>query len=327
MNIKRGNGFSKGFRSVLHSLVRLAAAFLTLGVSVSATAAPVDPATSADALARLESRISAMLADFRATDKASLLSAAPDEKSADKPAAVTIPVPAALWLFGSGLGALGYAGRYARRRMTTASRRRSQDSLGADPGEASGASGKISGSAPRRHTYMQVTLRERMLHAGAAASCDRFMPGRMDRSGPPAGGHGDDGASPKTAAIGCEAMQRFTELAAALTEQPGVILGRSFGRPCLKLGKRPFLAYDENDQGLAFRVGQLNAGQFLDQAPGISLWNPKRERQPKQSWVLCQHGSGETLVHLAAAAYEHALGDSLVVESATECQRSLLAAA
>jgi hypothetical protein len=314
MNIKLGNRFNAGFQSVMRLLFRIVAASLALGVSVSATAAPVDPASAGDALVRLESHIGAMLADVRASETASQASIPPAENAAEKPS-VSIPVPAALWLFGSGLGALGYAGRYAKRRMSKASTHRHRQDIGETT------------AAPCRPVYIQVALRERMRQTVPVDDCLRVMAKPTERSGASSGGQGRDGAPPKAAAVGCEAMQRFTELSAALTEQPAVALGRSFGMPSLKLGKRPFLVYDENDQGLAFRVGQHNAGLLLDYALGISLWNPKRERQPKQSWVLCQHGSGETLVHLAAAAYEHALGDAPAVEPATAGQASFLEAA
>jgi hypothetical protein len=258
-----------------------------------------------------------MLADFRASDTTSPIAVTPGEKTAEKPA-VSIPVPAALWLFGSGLGALGYAGRYARRRMTKAAKRRSQGDIGAVA------------AAPGRQVYIQVALRERMRQTRPVGDCPRVIAKATEpteRSGAPAGGQGGDGAPSKIVAVGCEAMQRFTELAAALTEQPGVMLGRGFGRPCMKFGKKAFLVYDENDQGLAFRVGQSSAWHLQQEFVGVALWNPKRERQPKQSWVVCHHASGETLVHLAAAAYEHALRDASAIRTASDCQGSLLEAA
>jgi hypothetical protein len=309
MNIMLGYGLNMGFQSVLGSLVRLTAVTLTLGVSVSASAAPVDPASAGEALARLESHISVMLADFRASDTIAPISAVPAEISGHQPA-VSIPVPAALWLFGSGLGALGYAGRYARRRMTKVSRRTSQECVGEATGDAERSAAKISGTLQRRHSYIQVTLRERMLHAGTANARYGITASPTDNSGDRHGGHG---LSPQKVSKGCEVIQRFSELAAALTEQPGVTLGRGFGRPCLKLGKRVFLVHDENDQSIAFRVGQPSARRMHQELTGVALWNPKRERQPKQSWVVCYGGSGETLVYLAAAAFEHALRDAPTV--------------
>jgi hypothetical protein len=208
--------------------------------------------------------------------------------------------------------------------MTKASRRTSQESVGESPDDAECAGAKISRTSQRRHSYIQVTLRERMLHTGAANACNGITARTTDQ---PGSGQGGDGSPPRAVSNACEAKQRFTELAAALTEQPGVMLGRGFGRPCLKFGKKAFLVYDENDQGIAFRVGQPNALRIQDQLCGVALWNPKRERQPKQSWVVCHHGSGETLVQLAASAYEHALRDTPAVEMAANCQESALEAA
>jgi hypothetical protein len=178
----------------------------------------------------------------------------------------------------------------------------------------------------KRPVYIQVALRERMRHSAPVGACR--PPITADRNGKENGWNRGDGLPPEAVVKHCDAaLQRFTELAAALTEQPGVSLGRGFGKACLKLGKRTFIVHDENDKGIAFRVGQENACRIVHDFIGVAFWNPKQERQPKQSWIVCHGGDGETLVHLAAAAYEQALRDSPSVRSADDGQASLLEAA
>ena len=101
----------------------------------------------------------------------------------------------------------------------------------------------------------------------------------------------------------------FEELAAALVEQPQVVLGRRFGRACVKFGKRPFLVLDHEDLSLAFRVGEEAANRLQAELPQVAYWNPKQERQPKRSWLACR-SVGDEVVLLAAAAYEQAIIDA-----------------
>ncbi|HTY04304.1 MAG TPA: hypothetical protein VMC81_11305 [Rhodocyclaceae bacterium] len=205
---------------------------------------------------------------------------------------VSLPVPAAIWMFGSGLGALGLARRRLRMRQ--------------DAKRPTAA--RAARSIPPRHHAMRMALRERMRQAAAAnaaaSSQAAGIDGRM-----PSGADGRNG--PRGAAADSFLARRFEELALALAEQPDVKCGRGFGLACLKLGKRPFVALDDRcHEGIAFRVGEASAAHLLDEMPQLDYWNPKQERQPKRSWLLSNTANGEVLVHLAAAAYEQALKDA-----------------
>ena len=217
---------------------------------------------------------------------------------------IALPVPAAIWMFGSGLGALGLA-----RRRLGAWRRNKRPSV---------AVVRTARSIPPRHHAVRLALRERIRRAAVARIADEHEPA----CAPPR--FADDAAGSSDAAADQTATtllaQRFDELALALTEQPGVVLGRGFGMSCLKLGKRPFVALDQRaHEGIAFRVGEQSAVHLRDEMPQLDYWNPKQERQPKLSWLLCDTGNGEVLVHLAAAAYEQALKDATPVTEPDRC--------
>lgn len=205
---------------------------------------------------------------------------------------VSLPAPAALWLFGSGLCALGLA----RRRILPWRRHKPRRDE---------AAGRAPVRAPKRH--WRLALRERMreaaAHCGGGASHQRsgIPPGASD-------GHRAGGPLPPVSVTGLM-RRRFEELAAALAEQPNVAAGRGFGYPCIKHGKRPFLVLDQQVCGIAFRVGEKSAAALLAELPLVEYWNPRQERQAKRSWLVCRVSNGEVLVHLAAAAYEYALGD------------------
>lgn len=208
---------------------------------------------------------------------------------------VSLPAPAALWLFGSGLCALGLARRRSFPWRRHKARRDEAPAVARFPA----------------HTRdWRLALRERMRHAsraqfsnaGGGDSCSGSPPGAFD-------GRGGAGDPPPRASVTGLMQRRFEELAAALVEQPNVAPGRGFGCSCIKYGKRPFLAFDEQLGGIAFRVGEQSAADLLAEFSLVEHWNPKQERQPKRSWLVCRVSNGEALVQLAAAAYEYALAE------------------
>lgn len=220
------------------------------------------------------------------------------EAGADKPS-LPLPVPAAIWMFGTGLAALGLA-----RRRISAWRRRDQRRATSN-----------STTKPERRRLsrrrLRAVLRERIDCKAAGGQCGD---GASASGGGQPGSNGIGGPADVPPRPRCPAnsmAQRFAELAAALAEQPGVAPGRRFGRSCVKFGKRPFLALDDGERGgIAFRVGEYGAVRMLAELPHLEYWNPKQERQPKRSWVICHQGYGEVLVRLALEAYEQALRDS-----------------
>lgn len=197
---------------------------------------------------------------------------------------VDVPVPAAVWLFGSGVGLLGMAERRIGRGRRRVSGRGSEEE-GCNPGYRHVVRDRLRQSDPTHK------------HCKTADSVPRESTG--DGSG--------DGRGPSSPASYSDEFvrRRFDELALILCQQPEVTVGRSFGRPCVKLGKRAFLVCDETV--LAYRVGEQNAIKLCDQNFSLDLWNPKAERQPKTSWIATCGDNAELLVMLAAAAYEQAL--------------------
>jgi hypothetical protein len=95
----------------------------------------------------------------------------------------------------------------------------------------------------------------------------------------------------------------FEEMVTALSEMPGVALGRRYCCWCIKLVRYPFIALD-GDQ-IAFRVG-LEASALLPQFPQARLWNPRNDRQAKQSWISLPAGKMEPIATLGAIAYMRA---------------------
>jgi hypothetical protein len=96
----------------------------------------------------------------------------------------------------------------------------------------------------------------------------------------------------------------FGELATTLEEMPGVFLGRSYGRWCIKLRRNAFIVLDGDH--IAFCVG-VRAACLVEQYPFARLWNPSRGRRPKQCWIAIRAGGAEPVATLGAIAYQCAV--------------------
>jgi hypothetical protein len=97
---------------------------------------------------------------------------------------------------------------------------------------------------------------------------------------------------------------QFEELAATLEEMPGVLLGRSYGRWCIKLRQNAFIALD--GEQIAFCVG-ARAASLVERFPSACLWNPRKGRRPKQCWIAVRAGGVESVATLGAMAYQFAV--------------------
>lgn len=282
----------------------LLAVLLTLGVE-SSHAAPVEPVAGSEHSwpnqAKVHERgLDSVLGGRSGTSwlhgtNAAAEPSALDEGGAEKPS-LPLPVPAAIWMFGTGLAALGLA-----RRRISAWRRRDQRRV-----TTTTATRPEKRRLSRRR--LRASLRERVDCKAAGGQCEGDAnPGGAGSNG--TGGPADSPPSPYSPANSI--AQRYAELAMALAEQPEVAPGRRFGMQCLKFGKRPFLALDDSERGgIAFRVGEHGARRLLAELPHLDYWNPRQEAQPKRSWLICRLGYGEVLVRLALDAYEQALRDS-----------------
>lgn len=215
----------------------------------------------------------------------------PDDTEANA-GAVSVPLPPAVLLFATGLGALGYLGG----RRIGAWRRR-------------GAWGRRGGAAaPLRPPTCRTRrhLRERLRQAAEELE---LAPQQNERPGPADPSNGGGRQRPRvTDPYSLSVRLRFEELSRVLLEEPNVSAGRSFGRACLKHSKKAFLVCDE--RVLAFRVGTERAAALVASLAQAEPWNPKQGRQPKWSWLAHPVEDFEALVTLTAAAYEHSAAAS-----------------
>jgi len=79
-----------------------------------------------------------------------------------------------------------------------------------------------------------------------------------------------------------QAEKYFEELSNDLSQQPNIISGQMFGKRCLKVHKKAFLALFK--EALVFKLSGSAHKEAL-QMPGATLWDPSGKKRPMKEWV------------------------------------------
>lgn len=212
-----------------------------------------------------------------------------------------VPLPGALWLFGSGLLSLAAIAQYRKRSRGGQRRPRSLPAYSpARPATALSQNGRA--------------LRQR-LREEAATNPRRPVFPFWDQPADPLSKPARNAPRGRRRKVPEERVAlRFEQLRQVMLEQPGVDVGRRFGRTCLRFRGKAFLACDMAT--LAFRVGSDNAERLLRSLPNSDFWNPRQAVRPKMSWLSHPPGDTEALVTLSAMAYEYAIASSASIAQA-----------
>lgn len=95
----------------------------------------------------------------------------------------------------------------------------------------------------------------------------------------------------------------YRKLVEALADGVDVVSGLIFGRPCLKVGGKAFLAYHQNDETIAFKLTGEDHARALA-LPGAALSDPSGKGRPMKAWVTVPASGKEAYPELARAALE-----------------------
>lgn len=214
-----------------------------------------------------------------------------------------VPLPGALWLFGSGLLSLAAIAQFRRRSRGGQRPPRSLPAYSpARPATALSQNGRA--------------LRQR-LREEAATNPHRPVSLFWSQPADPISRPARNAPRGRRREVPEERVAlRFDQLRQVMLEQPGVDVGRRFGRTCLRFRGKAFLACDM--AALAFRVGTGNAERLLRSLPNSDFWNPRQAVRPKLSWLSHPPGDTEALVTLSAVAYEYAVASALDVQPEDE---------
>lgn len=98
------------------------------------------------------------------------------------------------------------------------------------------------------------------------------------------------------------ARREYERLAAALSSTEGVVAGQMFGKVCLKIHGKAFVA--QQDGLVVFKLQGADHEAALA-LPGARLWDPSGRGRPMKEWVAIPADEPGAFDTLAAAALRY----------------------
>jgi hypothetical protein len=98
------------------------------------------------------------------------------------------------------------------------------------------------------------------------------------------------------------AIVEYTKLSESLAATDGMLAGQMFGKPCLKINGKAFLA--QHQEFVVFKL----TGQEHQQAlamKGARLWDPSGKGRPMKEWIAIPGDDGKLFNAFAAAAMQY----------------------
>ncbi len=99
-----------------------------------------------------------------------------------------------------------------------------------------------------------------------------------------------------------DAVAEYEKLVQALTSTPGVTAGQMFGKPCLKVHGKAFVA--QQHETVVFKLTAPHHARALAIA-GALLWDPSGKNRPMKEWVAVPASGCKHYRALATAALEY----------------------
>jgi hypothetical protein len=96
-----------------------------------------------------------------------------------------------------------------------------------------------------------------------------------------------------------EAAKQFADLVKAFSTSDGVEAGQMFGKSCLKINGKAFVA--QQDGLVVFKLDQPHHAKALN-TPGAQLWDPSGKHRPMKEWVALPADASQSFNALAKAA-------------------------
>ncbi len=98
------------------------------------------------------------------------------------------------------------------------------------------------------------------------------------------------------------AVTAYETLVAALAARPGVEAGQMFGKPCLKVKGKAFLAH--HLETVVFKLAGSARETALATA-GAMLWDPSGKGRPMREWVAVPAAGSRNFEDFAHAALDY----------------------
>jgi hypothetical protein len=102
-----------------------------------------------------------------------------------------------------------------------------------------------------------------------------------------------------------DAAQHYQGLVTMFASYEGVAAGQMFGKPCLKIAGKAFVA--QHRETVVFKLtGSAHALALAEE--NAILWDPSGKGRPMKEWVALPVASQKKFKKLAAAAMEYVHG-------------------
>ena len=94
----------------------------------------------------------------------------------------------------------------------------------------------------------------------------------------------------------------YQKLVTSLADGEAVVAGQMFGKPCLKVGGKAFVAHHRD--AIAFKLDEPHHAGALAM-PGAALWDPSGKGRPMKEWVALPASASKKFKALAKAALDY----------------------
>lgn len=100
------------------------------------------------------------------------------------------------------------------------------------------------------------------------------------------------------------AVKEYEKLIASFGENDGVSVSQMFGKPCLKINGKAFIA--QHLEAVIFKLSGADHARALG-IPGAALWDPSGKGRPMKEWVALPTIASQHFESFASAALEYVI--------------------
>ena len=97
-------------------------------------------------------------------------------------------------------------------------------------------------------------------------------------------------------------LDEYQKLVHAYADDKNVVAGQMFGKPCLKVGGKAFIA--QHKETIVFKLTGAAHTKALSQA-GAVLWDPSGKGRPMKEWVALPSLSSRLFKAFGGNAYDY----------------------
>lgn len=95
----------------------------------------------------------------------------------------------------------------------------------------------------------------------------------------------------------------YNKIAEELAKQYNVVSGQMFGKPCLKIGKKAFAAYYQDE--IVFKLGRVEINLIKEKYLGSVNWDPSGKNRAMKDWLQIPEEFSDNWMQLAIQAMEN----------------------